>query len=96
MVMLSCCQVPLKFVAGKKIFAIKRCNLQWKWNHISPKKYATAESNKTLSTVFDQCSMLACLAKTFSAMFKFGSFVAEIYSHVHAGADDYLQNFFNN
>ena len=41
------------------------------------KKYATAESNKTLSTVFDQCSMLACLAKTFSAMFKFGSIVAE-------------------
>ena len=37
MVMLSCCQVPLKFVAGKKIFAIKRCNLQWKWNHISQK-----------------------------------------------------------
>ena len=60
------------------------------------KKYATAESNKTLSTVFDQCSMLACLAKTFSAMFKFGSIVAEIYSHVHAGADDYLQNFFFN
>ena len=37
LVMLSCCQVTLKFVDGKKIFAIKRCNLQWKWNHISQK-----------------------------------------------------------